>query len=133
MKILFLILAIPLSFMGVVLATSMYFQYLENPKSEFATFEEMESAGLIARGWLPEYFPKSATRIREGHNIDTNRVWATFRHDQSDTKSIEEVCLKIAETAAGSKFLCPPYESRTSTLIFRNDGEAYYLSDDNGI
>ncbi|MDH3969948.1 MAG: hypothetical protein OEU56_23290 [Rhodospirillales bacterium] len=133
MKNMVLILSIPLAFVGIVLATSSYFEYLENPKSEFATFEEMESAGLISRGWLPEYFPKSATRIREGHNIDTNRVWAAFKYDRSDVKSMEEVCQKIAESNAGSKYLCPPYDSRTSTMIFRNDGEAYYLSYDNGI
>jgi hypothetical protein len=133
MKNMVLILSIPLALVGIVLAASTYFAYLENINNEFATFEEMESAGLISRGWLPEYFPRSATRIREAHNLDTNRVWAEFKYDKREVKLLEEVCLKIAVSNAGSKFLCPPYDSRTSTMIFRNNGEAYYLSYENGI
>ena len=128
MKNLALFVSIPLAIVGIVLAaiTSMYI--FENRGSEFANFEELESAGLIARGWLPAYFPKSATEIHEGHNIDNNRVWATFKYEKSDVKSIEEVCQRIAESDAGLKFLCPPFDSRTSTIVLRHDGEAYYNS-----
>jgi hypothetical protein len=131
MRNLGLILLIPLAFVGIVLGAFTAVSVMENSRSEFATFEEMESAGMIARGWLPEYFPESATRILEGHNIDTNLVWAWFRYEPSEIQSIENICLRIAEDDGGAKFLCPPFDSRTSTMVLRNDGEAYYLSYEN--
>ena len=91
------------------------------------------SAGMIERGWLPDYFPKSATNIREGHNIDTNRVWASFNYNVKDIKHIETVCTKVAESADGNKFLCPPYEIKTNTMILRNDGSGHFLSYEDGI
>ena len=128
MKNLVLIFSIPLAFVGIILAVYTAFSLLENPRSEFVTFEEMKSAGMIDAGWLPAYFPTSAINIREGHNIDTNRVWASFNFKKSDMKLIEKVCLKIVENNGGSKFLCPPYHSRTSTFVFHNTGMAFYNS-----
>ena len=111
MKKLALFFSLPLAAMGIVFGFIFATEYLEIMETEFATFNEMKSAGMIDAGWLPAYFPTSATNIREGHNIDTNRVWASFNYEKSDVKLIEEVCLKIFENNGGSKFLCPPYHS----------------------
>lgn len=133
MKSFTLVIALPLAALGVVLAAIRYMEYTENPKSAFESYEEMERSGLIARGWLPQYLPPSATDIEESHNLDTNRVWAAFRYQVGDLDSVESGCNRIAENDLGKKYLCPPYDTRTSTLVLRNDGEGYYLSYENGI
>ena len=56
-----------------------YCAYTENPKSYFKNYDEAKASGLMERGWIPTYIPKSSTEIRETHNIDTNRVQMTFQ------------------------------------------------------
>jgi hypothetical protein len=133
MKSFALVITLPLAALGIVLAVLRYMEYTENPKSAFESYEELERSGLIARGWLPQYLPPSATNIKESHNLDTNRVWATFRYQLGDLSSVESACNRIAESDLGKKFLCPPFGTRTSTVVLRNDGEGYYLSYENGI
>ena len=133
MKSFTLLIALPLAILGVVLAALQYMEYTENPKSTFASYEEMDRSGLIARGWLPQYLPRSATEIVESHNLDTNRVWAAFRYRVGDFDSVESICNRIAENELGKKYHCPPFDTRTSTLVLRNNGEGYYLSYENGI
>ncbi len=133
MKNVLLTIFVLLALLGVISSALMLMKYLESSKNEFATFEEMKEAGLIQKGWLPDYFPKSATNIREGHNIDTNRVWATFKYESSDLQSIEAQCKEIAKSPAGKKFLCPPYETETTTMVLRVNGEGNLLRYENGI
>ncbi len=118
---------------GVFLLSLLILQALENPKGEYENYEEMEKAGLIKRGWLPEYFPKSAKKIQESNNLDTNEVWATFSFDKEDIKSIRAVCRSMAENSLGMKFVCPPYENRTVTVILRSNGTGEYYSHEQGI
>ena len=133
MKSLTLVIALPLAILGVVLAALLYMEYTENPKSMFGSYEEIERSGLIARGWLPHYLRPTATDIEESHNLDANRVWATFSYRVGDLDAVETACKRIAENDLGKKYLCPPFDSRTLTLVLRNDGEGYYLSYENGI
>ncbi|MDA8018470.1 MAG: hypothetical protein MPN21_13595 [Thermoanaerobaculia bacterium] len=52
-------------------------------ESRHPSFDELEESGLIERGWVPEDFPRSATEIREAHDLDTNQVWIRFEVDRS--------------------------------------------------
>jgi hypothetical protein len=108
-------------------------EYMENPKSRFSSIAEMEASGLVETGWLPGYLPRSAFQIEERHNIDTNEVWASFRFKIGDVDSVESKCEKIAENDRGKKYLCPPLDTRTTTIILSNDGVGYYKSYDIGI
>lgn len=119
--------------LGVALGALRYMDFAENPRSSFASFAEMEAAKMIESGWLPEFLPKSATDIEESHNIDTNRVWASFKYQVGDLQSVEGACKKVAENNRGKKYLCPPLDTRTSTIILGSDGAGYYLSYENGI
>lgn len=133
MKSFALVIILIFAMLGVLWVALQYMEYTENPRSTFASYEEIERSGLIARGWLPWYLPHSVTEIEESHNLDTNRVWASFRYRVTDLDAVESTCKRIAENGQGKKYLCPPYEARTSTLVLRNDGEGYYLSYQNGI
>jgi len=133
MKSFALVITLPLAALGIVLAVLEYMEYTESAKFAFESYEELERSGLIAQGWLPQYLPSSVTNIEESHNPDTNRVWATFRYQAGDSNSVESACNRIAESDLGKKFICPPFSTRTSTMVLRNNGEGYYLSYENGI
>ncbi len=133
MKTFALIILVPLSLVGVLLGALQYMEYSENPRSEFTSYEEMQKSGLIERGWIPEYLPRSSRDIKESHDIDTNRVWMVFKYDISDHGSVEKICQKLIENKRGKKYLCPPFNKSTSTLVLRSNGEGAYLSYENGI
>jgi hypothetical protein len=53
---------------------------LETPQATFDNFEDAFKRGAVGPGkWLPSWLPKTATDIREAHNIDTNFVWLEFK------------------------------------------------------
>ena len=53
-------------------------------ESAFASMKEARSTGAVARGWVPNDLPESATDLREAHDVDTNEVWGTFRLPSSE-------------------------------------------------
>lgn len=106
-------------------------QILENTRATYDNYDAL--VGVIDAGWLPEYFPRSATEIVEGHNIDTNRVWASFKYEAKDIPKLRELCKVIFENESGIKLVCPPYEQRTSFFALRKDGTGHYLSFYDGI
>ena len=94
----------------------------ENPKSHFATYNELATSGLIDKGWLPPYLPQSITDISEAHNIDTNDVWATFKFDKQDVSNIEKACKQLVKSPEGAKYVCPPFEKQTTVIILKSNG-----------
>lgn len=115
-----------LASVGVILSFAQYMSYQERPRSFFATYADAKAAGMFSKGWLPSYLPRSAKNINEGHDLDTNEVWASFEFDVSDIASVESECRLVVETLNGKKFLCPPFKEETATLIMRSDGNGYY-------
>jgi len=46
--------------------------------ASYAGRAEAEAEGAIARGWVPEWLPATASNIREVHNLDTNESALAF-------------------------------------------------------
>lgn len=128
MKTTMLALYILVSFPVLLLSTC---AALENTSSSYADYESLAPA--IDQGWLPEYFPASAVNIEERHNIDTNKVSATFNHDGSDIASLSIICRVVAKNSDGIKLLCPPFEHTISILVLKDDGSGYFQSEPIGI
>jgi len=64
---------------------------IELPVEHYATFAEAEADGAIEQGWLPAYLPRSASGIREVHDLDTNARWVAFRAAPVDlTRMVED-------------------------------------------
>ncbi len=124
-KALVFVLVLFLALLGVVLIAFQYLGYGER-RYNFASYAEMEAAGMIDTGWLPSYLPKSSMNIKHGHDIDTNDSWASFRYQVGDIQSVESVCEVVAQTLRGQKYLCPPSEAEPSIIILRADGSGYY-------
>lgn len=108
-----------------VIALILYIEETSHPRSEFANYQQLSESGLIAEGWLPEYFPQSAYDIVEEHDLDTKNVWATFKY-VPPASSPANKCRLIQHTESASKYFCPPYKSGTSILILRADGTGFY-------
>lgn len=46
----------------------------EKSESNFSSYTEAKASGLMDRGWIPDFIPKSSWSIKEQHYIDTNQV-----------------------------------------------------------
>ena len=50
----------------------------EDQYAEYLDLEAAKKDGAIERGWIPEWTPQSARKLREWHNLDTNLQSLTF-------------------------------------------------------
>ena len=57
-------------------------------EEHFATWAVAERAGAVEQGWIPAFVPRSATNIRETHNIDTNAQTLEFNARGSDVQGM---------------------------------------------
>jgi hypothetical protein len=92
----------------------------------------MKEAGMIDRGWLPEYLPKSSIDISETHNIDTNTVSAEFRYRVGDSKSVESFCHPSKKTELGTTYACS-VDPDGGTIFLGTDGRGRYDSPSPGV
>lgn len=95
----------------------------ENPRSYFATYDHAKSSGIMDRGWIPTFIPRSSLDIHETHNIDTNAVKMSFQYIVGDSKEVEDNCKKIEVTKAGAKWTCGYYENKVIVEL-NTDGSA---------
>jgi len=115
--------------LSVVLSVFLFLNYLDNIRNEYTDYEKMQSSGIIERGWVPAYLPKSSKNISEHHNIDTNSVRISFDYNIDEKLEVELLCTKIANNDKGSKYICPPYSGANSILTLREDGTGFYMSE----
>lgn len=99
----------------------------EKITSSFNNYSEMQSSGIFEKGWLPSYLPKSATNIKESHNLDSNIVNATFVFNPTDVESVKENCKLLEETEKVYVFSCEISENTATVSLFKN-GKAEYKS-----
>lgn len=58
---------------------------LEVTSESYDSYSEVAAiAGIFDAGWIPIWLPKSATNIKETHDIDTNEAWLTFVFSSND-------------------------------------------------
>jgi hypothetical protein len=122
MKIVGFVLLFALAGVGIFALGLFGIARFENPVSTFDSYAELEAAGLIERGWVPAYVPRSATDIKESHDIDTNEGWMSFQFKSGDTAMADQGCQLLHRTDRGRKYLCPPFDTQTAILVLRVDG-----------
>ena len=70
----------------------------ETATVSYPTYADAERAGAVARGWIPRFVPRTATEIREAHNLDTNQQWLRFRVPRGDTSvAVGATVMPLAE------------------------------------
>lgn len=86
-----------ISIIVVVTAVAFSLLYLfdyETVDSYYADYAHATRNGNISLdSWLPPFLPKSATDIRERHNVDTNEAWISFIYKEEDDARMSQVCL----------------------------------------
>jgi len=133
MKKIFLFFVYVLCLVGLISLVSLGIKILENPKYSYASYAEIKNAELISRGWYPKYLPKSLSKFEGTHNIDTNNVFASFLYEVGDDQTVSTSCKIILSNENSKKYICPPYEKNTATIILNSNGNGYYLKYGNGI
>jgi hypothetical protein len=107
---------------GVLAVGVFALAFLDRSAQSFDTYAELEASGLIERGWVSPYLPRSARDIDESHDIDTNVAWVSFEYSPGDTSLARQHCQLLAESTEGEKYVCPPFDGETSILLLRADG-----------
>jgi len=69
----------------------------EKESNEFSSYEEAVKSGLIDRGWIPAFIPKSAYDIKEKHRVDVPRIHVDLKYGADDIKDFEVACDKVRE------------------------------------
>lgn len=54
----------------------------------YATYAEARDAGMIERGWMPDFVPTSATDIHDVHDLDTNAQTLIFSATGSEIPAL---------------------------------------------
>jgi len=90
---------------SIISSAILFMGYVDNINTDFSNYEEMQSSGIIERGWVPAYLPKTSMNISEHHNIDTNKVAVSFDYDVNENLEVESLCTKIGNNYNGNKYV----------------------------
>ena len=107
-----------------------YLDYLEEAKSEFANYAEAKASGIMDKGWVPTYIPKSAVDIQEQHDIDTNWVKMTFKYTIGDIEDTKKACKSMEYIDGGIKFNCVYFSNNVSIILYDSGYAELYSSPD---
>jgi hypothetical protein len=64
----------------------------EYKSNNFASYSDVRESGLIERGWIPEFIPKSAYDIKEQHRVDVASIDVELMFEPGDIEAIERAC-----------------------------------------
>ena len=73
--------------------------WFETPSSSFSDRADAQRSELFYKGWLPEWIPASAKRIREKHDIDTSATLIRFEFSSPDRPPFDGTCLETTSDA----------------------------------
>jgi hypothetical protein len=116
-------IAIVLVFSVLVISVLGYMEWTENPSTSFRNYAEMADSGIIERGWIPNYIPRSAFEIEETHDIDTNVVQMHFSFEPGDIELPRRNCNSETIVENGILFLC-----NEGRLRLAKDGKGYFTN-----
>lgn len=71
----------------------------EYKSNNFRSYTEASESGIIDRGWIPKFIPKSAYDIKEQHKVDVADIDVEFMFAPGDIDAFESACsLREAKT-----------------------------------
>lgn len=69
--------------------------------SKYSNLAEAVRSNAVAKGWIPELLPKSATNIIEWHNVEIDRLRVEFSFDaKADGQWIEALFKRVTDSRA---------------------------------
>lgn len=107
---------------------------IEVTESSYNTYEEMASiSNIFESGWIPSWLPKTASQIKESHDIDTNEAWMTFNFSSSDKFYTNCQIMKRTDVLLPTKKMKNRFHNFVSNLMVavQNNAVVFYRCDDN--
>ncbi len=93
MKIISIIITLTIiSSIGSVL----YLISSESESNNFKNYELAVESGLIDRGWIPSFIPKSSYNIKEQHKVDVSNIFVELHFEPQDISYFEKECELIS-------------------------------------
>ena len=123
MRIMKVVIISLFSILIFVIVLSALMHRAENPESYFDDYEEAKASGIMDKGWIPTFIPKSSTEIYEQHNIDINWVRMRFKYRIGDMSATRNACSNEVAIKNGVQFICEYFNNKV-TLKLYNDGTA---------
>jgi len=99
----------------------------ERPRSEFANYIDAKASGLMDRGWIPTFIPRSSAEIKEQHDLDANWVKMSFSYDTADKAVTRAACNTERPIRGGVEFGCKYFGNNVSIKLY-DDGSAELYS-----
>jgi len=69
-----------------------YLTLSERESNSFENYQSVVESGLIARGWVPSFIPKSAYNINEHHRVDEPNIFVELNFSPKDIIFFEKAC-----------------------------------------
>ncbi len=102
---------------------------LDTFQNSYANYNDMMASEEYLKGWIPDVIPRSATRIRETHDLDLNSIDIAFEYKPSAAEvDALWTCKPIEAKSEGSIFRCPPYTGSENILSLAKNGTGHYSS-----
>lgn len=105
---------------ALFVGASILFFWGKTPSSYFANYEETRLSGVMDRGWIPSYIPRSSTEINERHSIDSNWVEMSFEYDVNDKSSIKANCTIVESNEKVESYNCEYFGNAVHIDLFSN-------------
>jgi hypothetical protein len=118
---------------AALLAVGIYFfTSIEITSTSFDSYQDVISnPERLNAGWLPSWLPKSAYRIKESHDIDTNESWLTFSFSKSDdfySSACKPITKEEAELPSDRNIKqFPEFVSIMNKQLHNNSSLAFYI------
>ncbi len=116
-----------IAFLAAASALASVFIFDDKLKTELKDYNALAESGLIERGWLPDFLPKSIRDISEEHDLDSNIVTASFMIDPGDVGGFDSVCRRGFASDAQVVYECD-YQDSEITIKITKEGFGVLVS-----
>ena len=72
--------------------TLVYFMVSEKESNSFINHQALHESGIIEKGWVPAFIPKSAYNIKEHHRVDVAEIYVEFYFKDTDNLFLTNNC-----------------------------------------
>jgi hypothetical protein len=100
--------------------------------SQFADVSEAVRANAVAKGWIPDFLPKSATNIIQWHNVEIDRSRVEFSFDAKADRDWIETLFKPVTDSRVELLSRELLESKGATIRPRRELRFFELSAPHG-
>jgi hypothetical protein len=102
-----LLITIPVLICAALLV-GLIFWPRDRSESFYPSLAGAEKDGAIARGWIPEYLPKSSSTILELHEVSPSIEWCSFEFAVRDQQSLQKVLVHVGALPLSLKRVASP-------------------------